>query len=172
MTKTKPIIQLLFSFLLSIASIVVFGQTPTDSLPGDPGGIYAYTIQNLSFGAFARANNGGSVNISTSGTRIVTGDIIPLNLGFQYYNAIFDVESPPGNIISLLNGPPVTLFGSYGGTMTLVIGASDPNSPFVNNNAPPNRKQINVGGILTVGNLSTTPPGSYSGVFYITFNQE
>ena len=170
--KKKLQIKLLFFFVLSIASVFAFGQTPTDSLPGDPGGIYTYTIQNLSFGAFARANNGGSVIISTSGSRIVTGDIIPLNLGFQYFNAIFDVESPPGNIISLLNGPPVTLFGSYGGTMTLNIGASDPASPFVNNNAPPNRKQITVGGTLIVGNLSTTPPGSYSGVFYIIFNQE
>ncbi len=174
----KTILHIIFSItiLLIAATNIVHAQvvwpTPTDSLPGDPGGLYVYTVQNMSFGAFARGNNGGTVIISNAGFRTVTGDIVPLSLGVQYFNAIFDIESPPGNIINILNGPAAVLNGSNGGTITLNIGSSDPFSPFVSNVAPPNRTQVNVGGTLVIGNLSSSPPGTYSGVFYITFNQE
>lgn len=162
----------ILAFCLNAFCVSVNAQTPTDSLPNDPGSLRVFTIQNLSFGAFARGNNGGNIIISPSGSRSVTGDIIPLSLGFQFYNAIFEIESPPGNIISILFGPPAVLNGSNGGSITLNLGNSDPTSPFINNQAPPFRTQLNVGGTLVVGSLASAPPGSYSGLFYLTFNQE
>lgn len=160
------------AFCLSAFCVVGYAQTPTDSFPKDPGGISVYTIQNLSFGAFSRGNNGGTIALSNTGARTATGDLILLSLGIQYFYAIFDVESPPNNIISILNGPPAILNGSNGGTITLNIGASNPTSPFINYATPPNRTQVNVGGTLVVGSLASAPPGSYNGVFYLTFNQE
>lgn len=160
------------AFSLSAFAVVGHAQTPTDSVPKDPGGIIVYTIQNLSFGAFTRGNNGGTLSISPSGARVATGDIIPLSLGYQFYYAIFDVESPPGNIISILYGPPVILNGSNGGSITLNIGGSDPTTPFINYATPPNRTQINIGGALTIGPIAAAPPGNYSGTFFLTFNQE
>ena len=145
---------------------------PTDSLPGDPGAMSVYTVQNLSFGAFSNGSTGGTVIIGSNGTRSVSGGIIGLNMGVNYFQSIFEVDSPEGSIISILNGSNTTLTGSNGGTMTLQIGNSDPPSPFVTTIPQPGRTQVNIGGTITVGNAASNPPGTYTGTFYITFNQE
>lgn len=164
--------RLTFFAILSVATVNSFAQVPTDSLPKDPAALSVYTIQNLSFGAFSHGNSGGTITLSSDGTRSTTGDVIALNLGVQYNQAIFEVESPAGTIISILNGPDATLTGSNGGSMLLHIGSSNPVSPFNNTVAPPGRTQINIGGTLTVGGAATAPPGTYTGIIYITFNQD
>jgi len=128
--------------------------------------------QNMSFGAFSRGNNGGTITISNSGTRSVTGDVALLNLGISYYESIFEVEAALGTVVSITNGPNVTLTGSNGGTMTMQIGSSNPASPFINSVAPPGRTAVRIGGTLTVGNATASPAGSYSGTFNITFHNE
>ena len=150
----------------------MYKRQPIGILPGDPGGLYVYTIQNLAFGAFYHGNTGGTIIIGNDGSRSVTGDVVALSLGFQYFNAIFDIEAPPGSIVSILNGPDATLTGSNGGSMSLHIGSSYPASPFSTTLSPPSRTQISIGGTLTIGNNASTPPGSYTGTFYITFNHE
>jgi hypothetical protein len=170
--KKQTLIKILFVNALAFASLFCNAQTPTDSLPGDPGGLYVYTIQNLAFGAFYHGNTGGSVVIESDGSRSTTGDIVALNLGITYFNAIFEIEAPPGTIVSILNGPDATLTGSNGGSMTLSIGTSSPATPFSTTLSPPSRTQVNIGGTLTVGNNATSPPGTYTGTFYITFNHE
>jgi len=162
----------LFVFLFTIISFCSFGQTPTDTLPGDPGSITVYTIQNMSFGAFHPGASGGSVLISATGSRSVTGAVVPLNLGIPYFQAVFEVEAPAGTIVSILNGPNATLTGSNGGTMSLQINSSAPASPFSTVVPPPGRTQVNIAGTLTVGTPQVTLPGTYSGTFFITFNQE
>lgn len=150
----------------------VRAQSPTDSVPKDPAALSVYTVQNMNFGAFSTGATGGTIALSTSGARSATGSVLPLNLGFSFFQAIYEIEGPPGTVISIMNGPDATLSGSNGGSMTLRIGASDPAAPFSNNVPPPGRTQINIGGTLTVGNTTTTVPGTYTGTFYITFNQE
>lgn len=152
--------------------LTAYGQTPTDTLPGDPGGLYIFIGQNLNFGAFSHGSTGGTISVNPQGVRSTTGDIQLLNLGFQYYNAIFEIEAPPGAIITLSNGPDVTLTGSNGGTVSLHIGSHNPATPLVSNVLPPSRTKISVGGTLTVGNHTSSPPGTYSGNFFITFNQQ
>ena len=151
---------------------VSFAQNPTDSLPGDPGALAVYNVQNLSFGAFTHGGSGGTVVISPAGIRSVTGGVTALNFGVVYYQAVFELEAAGGAIVSITNGPNATLTGSNGGTMSLKLGASSPGSPFINNTASPGRTQVNIGGTLTVGNSAANPPGTYSGTFYIIFNQE
>jgi hypothetical protein len=168
----KRIVIVFLSVVALSASLFCNAQTPTDSLPGDPGGLYVYTIQNMSFGAFCHGNTGGSVIIANDGSRSVTGDVIALNLGIQYFNAIFELNVPSGTIISILNGPDAILSGSNGGSMTLRMGSSSPLTPYMTVVSPPSRTQVNIGGTLTVGNNSVSPPGSYTGTFYITFNHE
>lgn len=172
MKKGQTIIKYFTVVILSIATSFCYAQTPTDTLPGDPGGLYAYTIQNINFGAFSHGNTGGTLIIGSDGTRTATGDVVPLNLGVSYYNAIFEIEAPPGAIISMINGPDATLTGSNGGSMSLHIGNPYPASPFSNTNAPPARTQVSIGGTLTVGASGTAPPGTYTGTIYITFNHE
>jgi len=159
-------------FFILMISVEAFSQNPTDSLPGDPGAISVYTIQQLSFGAFSHGSSGGNVNISPAGIRTVTGDVVPLNMGVSYFNAMFELDAPLGTIISILNGGNATLTGSNGGSITLQIGNSSPASPFVTTVPQPGRTQINIGGSLTIGTALANPPGTYSGTFYITFNQE
>lgn len=171
--KNQSLLKTLFVAVLTVISIYCSGQTdPTDSLPGDPGGLTVYTMQNLSFGAFTDGATGGSVIISNSGIRSITGNVVPLNLGISYFQAIFEIDAPIGSIISILNGADATLTGSNGGSMSMHIGGSDPASPFITVVSQPARTQISIGGTLTVGNTASNPPGNYNGTFYITFNQE
>lgn len=172
MKRRQWIKRPLFILILGFISVFSFAQNPTDTIPQDPGAMSVYTIQNLSFGAFSHGNTGGNVIISNSGTRSVTGDVIPLNMGVQYFHAIFEIDAPQGSIISILNGPDATLTGSNGGSISLQIGNSDPASPFTITVPQPVRTQVNIGGTLTVGSPAANPPGTYTGTFYITFNQE
>lgn len=160
------------ALMLMFISFSSHAQSPTDTLPGDPGGVFVYTLQNLAFGAFCHGSTGGTVIIGSDASRTVTGDVIALNLGFQYYNAQFEVEAPPGTILNILNGPDATLTGSNGGSMTLHIGSSQPAGPITTTVSPPTRTQVNIGGTLTVGNNAASPPGSYTGTFYVTFTYE
>jgi len=129
-------------------------------------------VQNLSFGAFSQGSMGGTISVSADGYRSATGSIVPLNLGVNYFQAIFEIEAPEGTIISIMNGGNSTLLGSNGGSMTLQIGDADPASPFAITIPPPGKTRINVGGTLTVGNPAQNPPGNYNGTFFITFNNE
>jgi hypothetical protein len=130
------------------------------------------TAQTLSFGAFTHGVAGGTVVISSGGIRSATGDVILLNLGFSYSTALYQLVGNAGTVISILNGPDVSLPGSNGGSITLHIGASSPASPFVISTVPPAYTLLNIGGTLTIGNSGSNPPGSYSGTFNITFIQE
>jgi hypothetical protein len=128
------------------------------------------TVQNLGFGAFTQGSNGGTITISGQGERSAAGSVILLNLGQTYYQALFDVAAPEGTIISFSNGPDATLSGSKGGAMSLRLGSPDPAPPFVT--GPSGITRVSVGGTLTVGSSTASPPGNYTGTFYITFNNE
>jgi hypothetical protein len=130
------------------------------------------TLQNLSFGAFSHGSLGGTVVIDPNGSRSVTGDVIPLNMGYLYFPAIFEVSAPSGTIINILNGPDAQLSGSNGGAMTLKVGSASPASPFVSTVDPPGQNAITIGATLVVGGPAANPPGTYSGSFSVTFIQE
>ena len=169
----KLIIKICLVTIVMFISIFSFAQVdPTDSIPGDPGAITVYPVQNMSFGAFTNSSSGGSVIISPNGTRSLTGDIVLLNLGTTYFQSIFDIDAPIGSIVSLLNGPDATLSGSNGGSLSMHIGNSDPSSPFIIVVTQPTRTQVSIGGTLTIGSPVANPPGTYTGTFYITFNLE
>ncbi len=162
--------------VLTNASFYSYAQipppAPTGTQPGDPGGIYVYTTRNLAFGAFYHGNTGGTIIIGNDGTRNVTGDVVLLNMGIPYASATFDIEAPPGSIVSITNGPNATLTGSNGGSVILTIGSSYPATPFTTTASPPIRTQVSIGGTLTIGNNASAPAGSYSGTFYVTFNHQ
>lgn len=159
-------------FWLGLVSLTVQAQDPTDSIPGDPGALSVYSIQDLQFGAFSTGASGGSVTISPTGTRSVSGTVTAIDLGFSYNQAIFEIAAPLGVTITVMNGSNVSLTGSNGGSMTLQLGSASPASPFINAVPSPGHTSIGIGGTLTVGNAAANPPGTYSGTFYVTFNQE
>lgn len=170
MNRKSGLVKCILVLLTFVLSLDSYAQFPTDTLPGDPGALYVYTYQNLHFGTFTKSAGGGTVTVANNGVRTATGTIILLNQGASSFQAIIDIETPPYSLISITNGPDVTLTGSNGGTATLEIGDSDPPSPFNTYISPPGRTPVNIGGKLTIPPGS--PPGVYSGTFYVTFNQE
>lgn len=130
------------------------------------------TAQILSFGAFYHGPVGGTVTIYPDDSRSATGDIVLLGMGYLFSSALYEIIANPGTVISILNGPDVSLPGSNGGSLNLHIGDSDPVSPFVTTVPYGIITYMNIGGILTVSNSIANPPGDYSGTFDITLVQE
>lgn len=153
-----------------LISIPVMAQ----EFPPRPIVVTVSTAQSLNFGAFCITAAGGSVIIYPDGSRSVTGDVIPISLGFLFSTALFEIEANPGTTISILNGAgtEATLTGDTGETMTMQVGTSYPLSPFVINTVPPDVTQVTLGGTLFVGSMIANPPGNYSGTFVVTFVQE
>ena len=151
--------------LLFLLSLNVTAQ----EMPPRP--LSVFFVQNLSFGAFYPESSGGSVTITPFGVRIPSGSVFLVNMGYLYFEAIFEIDANPGTLVSLLYSTSV-LNGSNGSYMLLQLGGSNPQSPVITTGILPARTQIHIGGILTVGNLLSNPPGLYSGIFTITFIQE
>jgi len=163
---SKTIYRSCISLVLIILCFSVNGQEQP------PRPIEVRVFQNLSFGAIIQGNVGGQVIIDPQGSRSVSGDIIPVALGYSYYPAIYEVEANSGSLITIENGPDITLNGSNGGQLTLHVGNSIPSSPFVNTKSPPFRTQIRIGGTLYVGSSLSNPSGDYIGYFSVTFVQQ
>ena len=157
-------ISLFFGMLISIPSLDA--QPPQ---PPRPLAVFVNPAQGLIFGTFFRGNTGGSVIIYPDGSRSVTGDIVQSNIGVPFSPAIFEVETSQGTVITILNGPDSKLNGSNGGTVNLHIGSASTGSPFITSVPYPSRTTIRIGGTLTVSGPLTSPSGSYSGNFYVTF---
>jgi hypothetical protein len=126
----------------------------------------------LGFGAFTQGAAGGTVTINSGGSRSSTGDVILLGLGIPFSTAEYQIVGNQGTVVSILNGPDVSLPGSGGGSMILHLGNTSPLSPFVITTIPPAFTLLYIGGTLTVGSPAANPPGNYSGTFNITFIQE
>jgi hypothetical protein len=158
-------VALLINVLLFMMTIELWAQEPP------PRPLVVTKTKDLLFGAFSHGITGGTVTVSPASIRTGTIDIILLNLGYTVSAAEYRLVASPGKVVSLLNGPDVSLTGSNGGSMILHIGNSSPVSPFVITTTPPNYTVLTVGGSLTVGNSAANPPGNYSGTFNITFIQ-
>lgn len=154
--------------LLCCACLPAQAQQP----PPRPIAIYVNPAQGLIFGAFFQGISGGTVIIYADGSRTVTGSIVQANLGFPFSPAIFEVDAIPGTLITILNGPDITLSGSNGGSLHLHLGAASTGSPFVSTAISPGRTQVRIGGTLTIGSPLANPSGAYSGSFLVTFIQE
>lgn len=147
---------------------VSFGQPP---LPNHT--ITLRATQPLKFGAFCVTGSGGTVSESWQGTRSSTGGIVVLNSS-SAQPAIFEITLCQGRNIRLSYPPEITLNGSQGGTLRLTLSPEKGAGglPFQVNGDCNFVTMLRVGGTLTVGNSTENPPGTYTGNFSITFNQE
>jgi hypothetical protein len=180
--ERNQIVDLKFQVILLLSMILLFinlsvhaqRRLPVVSIenPPRPITIFVNPAQGLSFGAFIQGNSGGTVIISSSGTRSVTGSIIQANMGYSFSPAIFEVDAEPGTLVTIVNGPDIPLSGSNGGSMTMHIGNSSQGSPFVATAVSPSRTLLRIGGTLTVGSPLANPPGNYNGTFLVTFIQQ
>jgi hypothetical protein len=157
--------------MISVCLLLSHAKLKAQEFPPFPIKVSVNTSQGLNFGAFYLGPAGGNIIINPNGTRFVTGNIVEVSTGYNYSPALFEVESNPGTIISIL-GSNAVLTGSNGGTMTLQTGDSNPSSPFITTATPPVKTIVSLGGILSVNDPLSSPPGAYSGVFQVTFIQE
>lgn len=154
--------------LLFLEAPMLKAQQP----PPRPINVYVNPAQGLIFGAFYQGVVGGTVILYPNGSRSSTGDIVLANLGYPFSAAIYQIDANVGTLITIMNGPNVTLTGSNGGTLTLHIGTSLPTSPFVTTAVSPARTQVMIGGTLTVGSPLANPSGNYNGTYSVTFIQQ
>jgi len=159
---------------LSILFLLLYGLTVHAQPPPPPRPINVYVnpAQGLIFGAFFQGVTGGTVTIYPDGSRSATGDLVLAGLGVPFSSAIYEIDANPGTLITILNGPDITLSGSNGGSIHLHIGSSSPVSPLITTAVPPARTQVTIGGTLTVGSRLANPSGSYNGMFAVTFIQQ
>jgi len=161
-----------YGFVLTVLLLIFPLFTGTCQEPPPRPVTVTATNPTLSFGAFTQGAVGGSVTITATGSRSSTGDIILLGLGIPFAAGHFEIVGNQGTVISLLNSPDVSIGGSNGGSLLLHISGSDPVCPFIINTIPPVPTLMTVGGVLTVGNPASNPPGNYTGTYNITFIQE
>jgi hypothetical protein len=142
--------------------------------PPIPVQVKVNTAQNLNFGSFTTGINGGTVTVTSGSNRILpTGDIVLLNMGQPVSAALFDVTANPGTIIQIQPQSSISLTGSNGGSITLNIDSYSTGQTFITTANPPfDTNPVFVGGTLTVGNSTISPPGQYTGDFTLTFIQE
>ena len=162
----KPVFKKHIKYNLIILLLLLFQSFTASSQ------ITVYPVQDFNFGTFFQGSAGGTIQVSTTGTRSATGDIILLNTGTAPAQAIFDIEAPFGSNISIMNGPDVILTGSNGGSITLSLEETDPISPFTTIVTTPERTRLQLAGTLIVGDGTASPAGNYHGTFSITVNQE
>lgn len=165
----KVAVILFFAFIF--CGLTVSAQYGLPGNPPKPITVKVDPVQGLSFGAFYQGSTGGNVVVAPSGSRSVSGSIIPVSQGFSFSPAIFQITAEPGTIITLVNGPDVTLSGSNGGKINLHIGDSDLGNQFITS-ASSSPTLLRVGGTITLNNALASPPGNYNGIFTITFIQQ
>jgi hypothetical protein len=159
-------------FCAGVLLLGVVSSIKAQPPPPRPISIYVNPAQGLIFGAFFQGASGGSVIVYPDGSRSVTGSLVQANLGYPFSPAIFEVDANQGTVVSIMNGPDVTLTGSNGGTLSLHIGAASTGSVFVTTAVSPSRSQVRIGGTLTAGSPLANPSGNYSGTFSVTFIQQ
>jgi hypothetical protein len=129
--------------------------------------------QSLEFGTFALTGGAGSVVLGYDGSRTTTGGVALLAVAPYAQPAIFEVKLLQGRNININFSATTSLTGSDGGSLTMNIGPTDKgliNAVFPTNNSRDFTTLLRVGGTLDIP--SGAVPGSYTGTFFITFNQE
>lgn len=131
-------------------------------------------IQSLNFGTFVlMGGTGGSVLMGYDGIRTATPGIILLGSAPYGQPAIFEVQLLQGRNVRIDFSPTAILTNSDGGTLMLNIGPTEKGingAYFPTSNNREFKTLLRVGGKLDIP--GTAIPGTYSGTFFITFNQE
>ncbi|MCX6227278.1 MAG: DUF4402 domain-containing protein [Bacteroidia bacterium] len=161
--------------LLLVATIIFFFYAKSFAQPGLPARSITITAtQGIHFGTFClTGSSGGTVTVGYDGRRTSTGDISLLSIAPMAKVAIFEIKLCQGRNVSITFNATATLTGSNGGSMTLDIGPTEKggnNASFPTNYDCNFITPLRMGGTLHIP--GTALPGSYSGYFDMTFNQE
>ncbi len=162
-------------YLMVITYAVLLSSTGMGQIPPQPPrpiAVYTDPLQGLVFGTLFRGTTGGTATIHPDGSRTVSGEVYEGWPGLPVSPALFELEATKGTLIHIQNGPPVILNGSNGGSITLSIGTTNPETPFITQADFPDRNTIAIGGTLSIGPPLESISGNYFGYFVVTFIQE
>lgn len=136
--------------------------------------ITVQVTQAIHFGTFcAIGGNGGTITVGYDGSRTSTGNISLLSISPTAHPGIFEIKLCQGRNVIITFEASTILTGSNGGSITLDIGPTEKgmNGAIFSTKSDCNFiTPLRVGGTLHVP--GSAPPGTYSGSFEITFNQE
>lgn len=158
-----PVAFFLFIITMSSLSLPVYGQPEH---PPRPVSIVVSVIQYLNFGSFYHYGTGGSVTINSTGSRSLSGDVVPFTGSFSA--GLVTISGNKGTVVSLIIAPATLNMGLN--FMRLDDFTTDPVSVILTADSPATTS-VSIGGTLYVGE-SSNPPGNYSGIFSITVMQE
>ncbi len=156
-------------FCFCICTFLISIPTLAQEKPPKPIVVTVSTLQHLSFGKFIQTGTNGTVTVTPQGGRMASGSVILPTMFSVISPALFEVEALPGTLITINNGPDVTLTSSEGGILILKVGEASTGSPFIVNN---DHTDVFIGGTLTVGPMAANPAGDYGGTFEVTFIQQ
>ncbi len=164
-----------FLKLLCFTTVLYFYANISYSQPKLPPRTMTVTAaQAIHFGTLClTGGSGGTVKVGFDGSRNSTGGIALLSMPPTAQPAIFDIKLCSGRISNITYSATTVLTGNNGGTLTLDIGPTEKGisgSSFITNNDCNFITQLRVCGTLHIPDNAI--PGTYSGNFDITFNQE
>jgi hypothetical protein len=167
--NTRFIKGLLFSILLCFCGSVAFSQPvlPQRTITVTP-------TQGIHFGTFCITSSlGGTVIVGYDGSRTKTDDILLFSKAPTAHPAIFEIKLCEGRQVTVNFDATTTLTGSHGGSFTLNLGPTEKGAngcSFSTNSDCNFTTPLRIGGTLHVP--GTAVPGTYTGSFAITFNQQ
>jgi hypothetical protein len=129
--------------------------------------------QAINFGAICLAGANGTVTVGYDGARTSTGSLVLLSMAPIAQPAIYEIKLCPVGYVNIQYDATTILTGSNGGELTCDIGPTEKGisgASFASNSDCNFAMQLLVGGTLHI--LDLTIPGTYTGTFSITFNQE
>jgi len=165
-----------FLKLLFLTTVLFFCVNSSFAQPVLPQGTITVTpTQSIHFGTFCRTgSSGGTVIVGYDGSRSSTGDIVLLTRAPTAQPAIFEIKLCEGRNVIITFDATITLTGSHQGpSVTLDIGPTEKGlngASFATNSDCNFITPLRVGGTLHVP--GTAIPGTFTGSFAITFNQE
>lgn len=130
--------------------------------------------QSFQFGTFCVTGGaGGTITVGYDGSITSTGTIILLPITPTAQPAIFEIKLCQGRNVIITFATSTILTGSNGGSLILDIGPTEKgltNALFTTNRDCDFITPLRVGGTLHIP--GTALSGTYSGSFFMTFNQE
>ena len=154
---------------------VFFGESYSFAQPVLPQRTTTVTAtQSIHFGTFCVTGGaGGTVTVGYDGSRTSTGSILLLSVAPTAHPAIFEIKLCEGRNVTITFDATTILTGNNGGSFTLDLGPTEKGlsgSSFPANSDCNFITPLRMGGTLHIP--GTAIPGTYTGNYTITFNQQ
>jgi len=164
-----------FLKLLFLSAVLFFCVSFSSAQPVLPQRAISVTpTQGIHFGTFClTGSSGGTITVGYDGSRNKTGDIALFMKAPTAHPAIFEIKLCEGRNVIINFDVTTTLSGSNGGSFTLDLGPTEKGingASFLTNSDCNFITPLRMGGTLHVPGSAI--PGTYTGSFAITFNQQ